>query len=63
MLRMSEAEPKPVRPCPICGKPAQDHARPFCSRRCADVDLHRWLSDSYRIPTEEVGGEEKTEEE
>jgi endogenous inhibitor of DNA gyrase (YacG/DUF329 family) len=36
--------------CPICGKPMQAEHRPFCSARCADVDLHRWLSGSYVIP-------------
>lgn len=36
--------------CPICGKPAASDYRPFCSRRCADVDLGRWLTESYRIP-------------
>ncbi len=36
--------------CPICGKPAEARSRPFCSRRCADVDLHRWLSGGYAIP-------------
>ena len=36
--------------CPICGKPAADELRPFCSRRCADVDLGRWLTGQYRIP-------------
>jgi hypothetical protein len=36
--------------CPICGKPADDVLRPFCSRRCADVDLHRWLSGIYAVP-------------
>jgi uncharacterized protein len=40
----------PKRTCPICGKPAAERFRPFCSRRCADVDLHRWLSGSYAIP-------------
>ena len=39
--------------CAICGKPAQPQFRPFCSRRCADVDLHRWLSGSYAIPVVE----------
>jgi len=39
--------------CPICGKPADDRYRPFCSRRCADVDLHRWLGEGYRVPTDE----------
>ena len=45
--------PKPARSCPICGKPAAKPFAPFCSARCQDVDLHRWLSDGYRIPTEE----------
>ena len=36
--------------CPICGKPAQQATRPFCSDGCKDVDLHRWLSGSYAIP-------------
>ena len=46
--------------CPICGKPQVAEYRPFCSRRCADVDLGRWLTESYRIPAEtdgEVDGE------
>jgi endogenous inhibitor of DNA gyrase (YacG/DUF329 family) len=36
--------------CPICGKPASPERRPFCSTRCADVDLQRWLSDRYVLP-------------
>ena len=36
--------------CPICGKPSAPDRSPFCSPRCADVDLHRWLSGSYVIP-------------
>ncbi len=36
--------------CPICGKPEQYATRPFCSARCADIDLGRWLSGQYRIP-------------
>jgi uncharacterized protein len=36
--------------CPICGKPAAEEMQPFCSRRCADVDLGRWLTEVYRIP-------------
>ena len=38
------------KPCPICGKPATEASRPFCSERCRDVDLNRWLSNSYAIP-------------
>ncbi|NWH07319.1 MAG: DNA gyrase inhibitor YacG [Alphaproteobacteria bacterium] len=36
--------------CPICGRPAEPRERPFCSRRCRDVDLGRWLSGAYAIP-------------
>jgi endogenous inhibitor of DNA gyrase (YacG/DUF329 family) len=39
-----------AKPCPICGKPAVEKFRPFCSARCADVDLNRWLTGSYIIP-------------
>ncbi|MBV9529575.1 MAG: DNA gyrase inhibitor YacG [Bradyrhizobium sp.] len=42
-----------IRPCPICGKPAQEANRPFCSRRCRDVDLNRWLSGVYVVPGSE----------
>ena len=40
--------------CPICRKPDRSaDYRPFCSRRCADVDLGRWLTGSYAIPADE----------
>jgi uncharacterized protein len=39
-----------LRPCPICGKLAALEYRPFCSKRCADIDLHRWLKEGYAIP-------------
>lgn len=42
-----------TRPCPICQKLSVERFRPFCSRRCADVDLNRWLTGSYAIPAEE----------
>ncbi|MEO1251139.1 MAG: DNA gyrase inhibitor YacG [Pseudomonadota bacterium] len=47
--------------CPVCGAlQARDYA-PFCSKRCADVDLHRWLSGGYAIPAsdDESGGPDK----
>lgn len=40
----------PAKPCPICGRPSAAAAKPFCSDRCRDVDLNRWLSGSYAIP-------------
>lgn len=51
----------PIRPavrCPICGKPASAEYAPFCSARCTDVDLNRWLSGVYVIP-----GDRREEEE
>jgi len=42
------------RPCPICGKPAADEHRPFCSARCKLIDLGRWLGGNYRFATDEA---------
>jgi endogenous inhibitor of DNA gyrase (YacG/DUF329 family) len=36
--------------CPICKKPATVEHKPFCSKRCADIDLGRWLTESYALP-------------
>ncbi|MBO0763129.1 MAG: DNA gyrase inhibitor YacG [Hyphomicrobiaceae bacterium] len=49
--------------CPICGQPSDAKYIPFCSRRCADVDLSRWLSGAYAIPdkTESEDGRENAE--
>jgi len=43
--------------CPICGKPAETAFRPFCSKRCADVDLQRWLSGRYVVEGGETDDE------
>lgn len=40
-------------PCPVCRKPATAEFSPFCSQRCADVDLGRWLNERYAIPVED----------
>jgi endogenous inhibitor of DNA gyrase (YacG/DUF329 family) len=51
---MSEQQPDSKgRKCAICGKPQEPAFRPFCSKRCADIDLNRWLKEGYAIP----GGE------
>ena len=49
--------PRAPAACPICGKPAAVRWRPFCSARCADIDLGRWLKEGYRVPTDEGPGE------
>jgi endogenous inhibitor of DNA gyrase (YacG/DUF329 family) len=43
-------EPKATKRCPICGKPVEPRFRPFCSRRCADIDLGRWFTEGYAVP-------------
>ena len=47
--------------CPICGKPVNKTYKPFCSKRCADVDLNRWLSGTYAVPVTEAEDEELAE--
>lgn len=42
-----------VRTCAICSKPMTEEYRPFCSRRCADVDLQRWFTGAYAVPSSE----------
>ena len=50
------------KPCPICGRPSIVEMRPFCSKRCADVDLSRWLGEVYRVPsTEPLASDEDQE--
>ncbi|MBM3487730.1 MAG: DNA gyrase inhibitor YacG [Alphaproteobacteria bacterium] len=44
--------------CPICGRATDMRWRPFCSRRCADVDLNRWLSGVYAVPVTEDSDED-----
>jgi endogenous inhibitor of DNA gyrase (YacG/DUF329 family) len=52
--------PKKAPSCAICGKPVDPAHKPFCSKRCANVDLHRWLNGSYVIAGDTV--EETSEE-
>ena len=55
---MAEARPATPRKCPICGKPPVAEFAPFCSARCQDVDLNRWLSGAYVIPAKETDPDE-----
>jgi len=48
--------------CPLCSKPTDPAFKPFCSKRCADIDLNRWLSGVYAVPaTEDEDGERPAE--
>jgi endogenous inhibitor of DNA gyrase (YacG/DUF329 family) len=51
--------------CPLCTKPTDPQYAPFCSRHCADLDLHRWLAGRYAIPAaeEDAPDEEAAERE
>lgn len=52
---------KPTGACVICGNPKDAKYRPFCSKRCADVDLNRWFSGGYAIPAmQEDDSDEET---
>lgn len=61
---MTPVEPAPSpRPasCPICGKPTTQPHRPFCSKRCRDIDLGRWLRGIYRVETDEGADDNEDE--
>jgi endogenous inhibitor of DNA gyrase (YacG/DUF329 family) len=51
--------PLKLKPCPICSKLAVAEFRPFCSKRCKQVDLHRWLSGHYAIPVVDAGDDDE----
>jgi endogenous inhibitor of DNA gyrase (YacG/DUF329 family) len=57
------ADHPPTKRCPICGKPSTERFRPFCTRRCADVDLNRWLGAVPVKDEEDEDGASKREEE
>jgi endogenous inhibitor of DNA gyrase (YacG/DUF329 family) len=48
----NDPAPQTMGACPMCGKPAELKYRPFCSKRCADLDLSRWLNGVYAVPVE-----------
>ena len=56
---MNEIDRKtPAAKCPICGKAAEQAFKPFCSKRCSDIDLNRWLSGVYAVPVKEDDDED-----
>jgi len=60
MRPMTESNRTRAGSCPVCRKPVAEKFAPFCSRRCADVDLHRWLGGIYAIPVNEDADEDGT---
>ncbi len=50
---MSQPGKPRARRCPICRRPENAEFRPFCSKRCADIDLAKWLGGGYAIPVVE----------
>lgn len=44
--------------CPICAKDSKEKYRPFCSKHCADIDLGKWLTGAYAVPSQEEPDEE-----
>ena len=57
ILMTDDQKTKKTPRCPQCGKPRQQQFRPFCSARCRDLDLGKWLSGSYAIPAVEADEE------
>ena len=58
---MAEHLPKKkqkARKCPVCGRAVTQDFKPFCSQRCADADLTRWLKGAYAIPGEPASEDE-----
>ena len=51
-----------ARKCPVCGKAQSEKFRPFCSKRCAEVDLSRWFKGAYAIPAREAPDADTHEE-
>ena len=51
-----------MKKCAICNKKHSNKASLFCSKRCADIDLHHWLEGRYAIPTQEFGGRKKADD-
>ena len=58
MHAMAESNRVSAQPCPICRRAAAEKYAPFCSRRCADIDLHRLLGGVYAIPVTEDADED-----
>lgn len=60
MGTVASMRPRGKSGCPICGKPVVEGHKPFCSARCRQLDLGRWLSGSYAIPGEPATSDDPT---
>ncbi len=58
----AQATSRPAARCPVCRTETEKQWRPFCSKRCSDVDLGRWLTGGYAIPADEVDDFERPDE-
>lgn len=58
-MTTSPPNPAPIRRCPICSKPRVEAHAPFCSTRCRDRDLIRWLDDGYALPGRALDAEDE----
>ena len=61
-MAQSPTQTRNCKVCPICSKPVEPVFKPFCSKRCADVDLNRWLSGVYAVPVTEDEEEDERRE-
>jgi endogenous inhibitor of DNA gyrase (YacG/DUF329 family) len=62
MTNTPDKSAKPRLPaCPICGRPSTPKFKPFCTARCADVDLNRWLGGVYRVEVNDPEAEIETD--
>jgi endogenous inhibitor of DNA gyrase (YacG/DUF329 family) len=62
MTKSDPVQLRPRRPCPICGKPSQQKFHPFCSARCAQIDLGRWLGGRYAVAKDDDEPEDERPE-
>ncbi len=54
MANIVEENSGSIKKCVICKKTMIKKYRPFCSKRCSDVDLNRWFGENYHIPSNEI---------
>ena len=57
---MAESALRPPKPCPICRKMSVEAFHPFCSKRCADIDLSRWFTGVYAAPADDQDPDDQT---